>query len=235
VFLSKLKLFAQEHGMTEHIVAVFESDASVDAARALEGIGIPASAIRRYQDSQRDESGVGTSKDATSTTHSSGGFWAWLFGEEHYPHQDEDIYERLAQAGDTVLDVLVDDDSRIHQAVTILEAHEPAQIDERTDEAVASQSLHGDTAAGEAAGTTSLSPSGTDYSTSDVARPAGLSSTGVAPPASSGTEPAPAPDPVAPSSATVMPTGMAGQNRGAETEEVTPSPPQLCQLSQTVS
>jgi hypothetical protein len=71
--------------MREHIVAVFESDASAaEALRALEGIGIPASAIRRYKSGRWDETAVGTSKlETTSTTHLSGGFWAWLFGEEH--------------------------------------------------------------------------------------------------------------------------------------------------------
>jgi hypothetical protein len=64
--------------MTEHIIAIFESDASAaEAARKLEGIGIPASTIRRYEAGQLHETGVETSQfETTSTTRSSGGFWA---------------------------------------------------------------------------------------------------------------------------------------------------------------
>ena len=38
------------------------------------------------------------------------------------------------KAGEPVLSVMVQDDSMIHEAVTILDAHHPIQIDERTEE-----------------------------------------------------------------------------------------------------
>jgi uncharacterized protein (TIGR02271 family) len=121
--------------MSEHIVAVFNSEGAADAAaRDLEQAGIRAPAIRRYSPAASDSS---REKYATS---SGGGFWAWLLGEEPATettrslYSDEEIYVRRAQAGETVLSVTVDDDSRIHQAVSILEAHHPIEIEENTEE-----------------------------------------------------------------------------------------------------
>ena len=102
--------------MTEHIIAVFDSESAADgAARDLEQAGITAPAANdRY---------------AGSSTSSGGGFWAWLLGEEPATgttrslYRDEEFYKRRAQAGESVLSVRVDDDSRIHQVVSILEAH----------------------------------------------------------------------------------------------------------------
>ena len=66
--------------MTEHIVAVFDSESAADAAaRDLEQAGIPAPAIRRYSPAASDSS---RERYAGSSTSSGGGFWAWLLGEE---------------------------------------------------------------------------------------------------------------------------------------------------------
>ena len=124
--------------MTEHIVAIFNTQQAADAAaRELEDAGFPASAIRRYK---ADGSG-GAERHAETTTEttSGGGFWAWLLGEEGpqtrtaYPRDDE-WYERRAGAGDTVLSVTVTDDSRIHEASGILESHQPIEMEESTEE-----------------------------------------------------------------------------------------------------
>jgi uncharacterized protein (TIGR02271 family) len=124
--------------MAEHIVAIFETAAAADAAvRDLEAAGISTAAIRRYQP-RPGEGATTTSTSAGATTTSSGGFWAWLLGEEpqtghsYYP-RDEERYERGVSAGNAVVSVVVDA-SQIHQVVTILEAHRPLEMEEDTDE-----------------------------------------------------------------------------------------------------
>jgi len=125
--------------MAEHIVAVFDSEPNATAAaRSLENAGIPASAIRQYADVGTRPGEVGHSE--TTTTHTSGGgFWALLFGDEpdstgaSYAN-DRDQYERRAQAGNVIVSVIVEDDSKIHQAIETIEAHNPLDIDEHTDE-----------------------------------------------------------------------------------------------------
>jgi uncharacterized protein (TIGR02271 family) len=67
---------------------------------------------------------------------------------------------------------MLHDDSLIHQAVTILDAHHPLEIDEHTHETEPTSRTSGSFVQLEAAGKTSLSPSGVDYSTSAVATPA---------------------------------------------------------------
>ena len=127
--------------MTEHIVAVFNSESAADAAaRDLEQAGIPAPAIRRYSPAASD-------RYAGSSTSSGGGFWAWLLGEEPATgttrslYRDEEFYKRRAQAGESVLSVRVDDDSRIHEVVSVLEAHHPIEIEESTEETGAASGI----------------------------------------------------------------------------------------------
>ena len=127
--------------MTEHIVAVFNSESAADAAaRDLEQADIPAPAIRRYSPAASD-------RYAGSSTSSGGGFWAWLLGEEPATgttrslYRDEEFYKRRAQAGESVLSVRVDDDSRIHEVVSVLEAHHPIEIEENTEETGAASGI----------------------------------------------------------------------------------------------
>lgn len=153
--------------MREHIVAVFDSDRpAAEAVQELERAGIPSSAIRQYGRS----SGSGSS--------SGGGFWAWLFGErssssgttrDAYPQDPS--YDRHIQAGRSVLSVTVEDDSKIHDAIVILDAHHPIDVDETTEDA--GDEGNGTVVPGlEADGRTSVGPTGTDYSSGDVIRPA---------------------------------------------------------------
>jgi uncharacterized protein (TIGR02271 family) len=168
--------------LTEHIVALFKTESAAAAAeRDLEGAGIPTSAIRRYTPAEmkklEPESSVAGARE---TTHSSGGgFWAWLWGEDTSNtatqssySTDGDVYDRQARAGNTVLSVMLHDDSLIHQAVTILDAHHPLEIDEHTHETELTSGTSDSFVQPETAGKTSLSPSGMDYSTSAVATPA---------------------------------------------------------------
>jgi uncharacterized protein (TIGR02271 family) len=131
--------------MTEHIVALFETDSAADAAaRDLENEGIAASAIRRYRPGT-----TGSSYSTTAETPShGGGFWAWLLGEEDgidakrgmYP-RDHEIYERGVSAGNAVLSVTVLDQAEADQAMTILDAHHPLQIDDGGSGLVADASV----------------------------------------------------------------------------------------------
>ena len=124
--------------MTEYIVAVFETEAAAEAAtESLRSAGIPASAIRQYAGSAADRQPVPT--EQTSVHTSDGGFWSWLFGEDSttettrsaYTH---DAYDRRASAGNVVVSVTVAEDAKIHSAIAALEAHNPLNIDERSDE-----------------------------------------------------------------------------------------------------
>ena len=122
--------------MSEHIVAVFDTEKAADAAaRDLENAGVSASAIRRFRP---DAMGAATDTSLTMepTSSSSGGFWAWLLGEEPSTEttraldpQDEEMYERRAHAGKAVLGVTINDDARIGDALAILESHHPIEID----------------------------------------------------------------------------------------------------------
>jgi uncharacterized protein (TIGR02271 family) len=115
--------------MSEHIVAVFPDAESANAAeRELRDAGIAAAAVRRYASDTTGE---------TESTAQPSGFWAWLLGEEGstraaYRDDEAALYDRSAASGRTVLSVTVED-SRIHEAVSLLEAHHPVEMDEATE------------------------------------------------------------------------------------------------------
>src|SRR6185437_10587261 len=127
--------------MAEHIVAVFNSEGAAEAAvRDLEQAGISTSAIRRYR-STATSAGTENSGGVSPTGHSStGGFWAWLLGEEPGAETtrslslDEQAYEQHAHAGKAVVSVMVEDDAKIHEAVTLVTAHHPIEMEEQTEE-----------------------------------------------------------------------------------------------------
>jgi uncharacterized protein (TIGR02271 family) len=174
--------------MVEHIVAVFDGDGPASAAeRELEQAGIPASAIRRYttnEEGSRPGYSADTSAAAgnpTTDRPSGGGFWAWLLGEEgprtSYASQhtgDPDVYDRSIAAGRTVLSVTLTDDSHIHRAMDIIEAHDPLDIDERADESgMAGTGMAGVSGTPSTAGRTmgtGMGTAGTDYSSGATAR-----------------------------------------------------------------
>ncbi|MFL5287866.1 MAG: YsnF/AvaK domain-containing protein [Rhodopila sp.] len=151
--------------MTEHIVAVFRSEeAAVAAEQSLENIGVPRSVIRRYAAADVSPGEVAPTDHAE--THTTGGsFWSWLFGEDEttrasYTH---DAYERSVTAGHVVVAASVDD-SKIHEAITALEAHDPVGIDERSDE------ISESTTASSLAPLPGASMTGQDFSTGAVAQ-----------------------------------------------------------------
>jgi uncharacterized protein (TIGR02271 family) len=122
--------------MTEHIVAVYETEAhATAAARSLESLGIPPTAIRQYAETVPAKT---EPVEHTSTHTSGGGFWAWLFGDESMTETTrsmytDDMYDRSASAGNVVLSVTVHD-TKIHETIAALEAHNPVDIEEGSDE-----------------------------------------------------------------------------------------------------
>lgn len=117
--------------MQEHIVAVFDSDTSAaEAARELQQAGIPASSIRQYR---RD----GEIEQRQETQDSGGGFWSWLLGEEggtaDLPRHHRS-YDRSVDSGRAVLAVTIADDTQIHRAIELIDAHHPVEINEETEE-----------------------------------------------------------------------------------------------------
>jgi hypothetical protein len=97
--------------MAEHIIAVFgtEADAS-SAVRSLKIAGF-APTIRQYSNNHTNRAGVITETQEPE----SGGFWAWLFGDEPLSEttrtayaSDMDMYDRRLRAGNCIVSVMVD-------------------------------------------------------------------------------------------------------------------------------
>jgi uncharacterized protein (TIGR02271 family) len=122
--------------MTEHIVAVYKTEADATAAaRSLESLGISPSAIRQYAEAVHAKA---EPVEHTSAHTSGGGFWAWLFGDESMTETTrsmytDDIYDRRVSSGNVVLSLTVDD-TKIHETISALEAHNPVDIDEGSEE-----------------------------------------------------------------------------------------------------
>jgi uncharacterized protein (TIGR02271 family) len=183
LFSRQQTTFAREgNSLTEHIVAVFETERAASAAeRDLAGAGISSSAIRQYTPAETKKLEPGSSVAETS----GGEFWAWLWGKDTDATRsaysaDGEVYDRRAREGNTILSVTLDNDSMIHQTVVILDAHHPLEIDEYTNETEPTLSTSGSFVQPEQAGKSSLSPSGVDYPTSAVTTPG----TGTAAPSS---------------------------------------------------
>ena len=71
-------LAGENYRMSEHIVAVFDTEKAADAAaRDLENAGVSASGIRRFRPDTMGaaiDTSLGRTMESTSST--SGGFWA---------------------------------------------------------------------------------------------------------------------------------------------------------------
>lgn len=108
--------------MTEEtIVAVYDTAAHADAAvRELEAANVPARAITRHPSTS------GTSTEAAPGREP--GFWSSLFGGE--PDHDMAVYDRSVESGAAVVTVRVPGE-HVERVTTILERHNPIDIDER--------------------------------------------------------------------------------------------------------
>ena len=111
---------------SETIVAVFSTAGHAEAAIAdLVEAGVPAASIKHYA---RDETDAGAAHAEADTGHH-GGFWAWLTGQET-THEQHDVYDRSIASGQTVVTV-IGDGSNIDHLYTLLERHNPVDIEER--------------------------------------------------------------------------------------------------------
>ena len=109
----------------ETIVAVYDTAAHAQAAvHDLEAANVPASDITQHA---KNGSMTGTTR-STAPVHEKG-FWATLFGGE--PDHDTSVYGHSIDSGATVITVKVPSD-RYDEAATILEKHNPVDVDERS-------------------------------------------------------------------------------------------------------
>ena len=145
---------------SETIVAVFDTAANADAAvRDLENAGIPSNSIKRYDKSFAPSGGTGTASYSSGQT---GGFWAWLLGEEGTSSStyDRSLYERTVESGGTVVTVIVDE-NEADRVISVLDAHSPADLEQRaSDHGLAGNSTTG-TGTAVASGQTAATALGT--------------------------------------------------------------------------
>jgi len=103
------------------IVAVYDTVAQADAAvHELGTANIPSSAISRQPSTATTVTG--------SEPPGEQGFWSSLFGGE--PDHDTTVYDRSVASGSHVVTVKVSE-AQIEQVTSILERHNPVDIDER--------------------------------------------------------------------------------------------------------
>ena len=108
------------------IVAVYDTPAHAElAVQDLLQAGVPESAIHRHA---QEGSYAGRSTAPTARPGESQGFWSSLFGGE--PDHDTTVYDRSVQAGSTAVSVTTSED-HVEKAMSILEQHNPIDIDER--------------------------------------------------------------------------------------------------------
>jgi uncharacterized protein (TIGR02271 family) len=103
------------------IVAVYDKLTDADAAvRDLEAASVPSQAISRHE---------GGTETASTAPVREEGFWARLFGSE--PDHDTSIYDRSIDDGSSVVVVRVSS-GQVDHVSSILEAHHPIDLDERS-------------------------------------------------------------------------------------------------------
>jgi uncharacterized protein (TIGR02271 family) len=109
----------------EIIVAVYDTEAHADAVvRDLETAHVPSEAISRHAGTGSASGAVGSG----SNTRRGPGFWSSLFGGE--PDHDTTVYDRSLESGSSVVTVRVPGE-HVDGVTTILERHDPIDIDER--------------------------------------------------------------------------------------------------------
>ncbi|MBV9811741.1 MAG: hypothetical protein JO326_03260 [Acetobacteraceae bacterium] len=118
------------------IVAVYDSPIRASAAaNELARAGVPAGAIRQFNQQHPEFGGETTSAPAPEQS-----FWAMVFGSDPEMGNDRQIFEESVQRGGTVLTVTVA--PALHaQVAGILVAHSPMDLDEvgRSDRSAAEE------------------------------------------------------------------------------------------------
>ena len=115
---------------SETIVAAFRTAAEAETTAAeLRSVGVSTSAIEIHKEIYHPGG-----QDAELAQPSSGersGFWGWLMGEGGYK-DEQNMYERTIAGGGAVLSVVVSHDEA-DRTYALIEAHHPADIEERSD------------------------------------------------------------------------------------------------------
>ena len=115
--------------MSETIVAVYDTAAHAEAAVSdLLAAKVPQSAISRHA-AEGSYSPASTSVSTRRTgAEETGGFWSNLFGGSS---EDSSVYDRTLQSGGNVVSVSTIPEHDYEAVMTILERHNPVDIDER--------------------------------------------------------------------------------------------------------
>ncbi len=113
--------------MNETIVAVYDTAAHAEQAVAdLLAANVPQSAINRHAaEGSYSPNSLAVSTRSTGET---GGFWSNLFGGSS---DDHGVYDRTLESGGNVVSVATIPDHDYESVMTILEKHNPVDIDER--------------------------------------------------------------------------------------------------------
>ncbi len=113
--------------MNETIVAVYDTAAHAEQAVAdLLAANVPQSAIHRHAaEGSYSPSNTSVSERSTEAT---GGFWSNLFGGTS---DDHTVYDRTLESGGNVVSVSTIPEHDYEAVMTILEKHNPVDIDER--------------------------------------------------------------------------------------------------------
>ena len=113
--------------MNETIVAVYDTAAHAEqAVQDLLAANVPQSAISRH--ASEGSYSPGNTSVSTRRTEETGGFWSNLFGGSS---EDHTVYDRTLESGGTVVTVSTIPEHDYEAIMTILEKHNPVDIDER--------------------------------------------------------------------------------------------------------
>ena len=113
--------------MNETIVAVYDTAAHAElAVQDLLAANVPQSAINRH--AAEGSYSAENTPVGTRSTGETGGFWSNLFGGSS---EDHTVYDRTLESGGTVVTVSTIPEHDYEAIMTILEKHNPVDIDER--------------------------------------------------------------------------------------------------------
>ena len=122
---------------SETVVAVFHSLTHAEAAISdLVAAGVPAASIQHYARDASEPGGEAPVSGGVAPQHRHG-FWAWLTGEENN-NEHHAAYDRSIESGRTVVTV-VGDTSTVEQVYSILERHDPLDLEEHGHPGAASE------------------------------------------------------------------------------------------------
>ena len=165
----------------ETIVAVYNTAAHAELAVSdLLAANVPQSSISRHA-AEGVYSPEATSVTTRRTEDQGGGFWSSLFGGSSDDHA---VYDNALQSGGNVVTVTTVPEHDFEAVMTILEKHNPVDIDERAatysgTAPMAGASSVGTTTAAATAGMTDVGMAGSDLVGSDIRATQPIATTGV--------------------------------------------------------